>query len=164
MLILLFFTDFWSTCMFQLVWFSVAHLWQGTEVTKKRKRELAEERRAKNKVPRVDLKKNKVLQLSLCKKKDLVVHAFEVFNNSFFLFLLLLLLLLSFMPQQKEKQKQTEKKRGPGVKRLKLLPESKPKTVAYCRHYLKGKCQKVAQQYPTLYHLGFMFGWEVSIA
>ena len=45
-------------------------------VTKKRKREPAKERRAKT----------KVIQLSLCKKKDLFAHAFEVFNYSFFFF------------------------------------------------------------------------------
>ena len=46
-------------------------------VTKKRKREPAKERRAKT----------KVIQLSLCKKKDIFAHAFEVFNYSFFFFL-----------------------------------------------------------------------------
>ncbi|KAM1178704.1 hypothetical protein ACFX13_018294 [Malus domestica] len=40
----------------------------------------------------------------------------------------------------KERKKRAEKNRELGVKRLKLQPLQKPKPVAYCRHYLNGKC------------------------
>ncbi|KAL3535593.1 hypothetical protein ACH5RR_004054 [Cinchona calisaya] len=44
--------------------------------------------------------------------------------------------------KQKERIKRAEKNRKLGVKRLKLQPVLKPKTVTYCRHYLKGRCQE----------------------
>ncbi|XP_075081525.1 uncharacterized protein LOC107763042 isoform X1 [Nicotiana tabacum] len=42
----------------------------------------------------------------------------------------------------KERIKRAEKNRKLGVKRLKLPPVVKPKVVAYCRHYLKGRCSE----------------------
>ncbi|KAF5481828.1 hypothetical protein F2P56_002448 [Juglans regia] len=42
----------------------------------------------------------------------------------------------------KERKRRAEKNRELGVKRLKLYPVSKPKTVTYCRHYLKGRCHQ----------------------
>ncbi|XP_027341158.1 uncharacterized protein LOC113854397 isoform X2 [Abrus precatorius] len=42
--------------------------------------------------------------------------------------------------KKKYRKKRAEKNREQGVKRLKLQPVQKPKTVSYCRHYLKGKC------------------------
>ncbi|KAL5736501.1 hypothetical protein ACOSP7_030971 [Xanthoceras sorbifolium] len=44
--------------------------------------------------------------------------------------------------KQKERQKKAEKNRQLGVKRLKLRPVVKPKAVAYCRHYLMGRCHE----------------------
>ncbi|CBI27895.3 unnamed protein product, partial [Vitis vinifera] len=44
--------------------------------------------------------------------------------------------------KQKERKKRAEKNKELGVKRLRLLPVSKPKTVTYCRHYLKGRCHE----------------------
>lgn len=44
--------------------------------------------------------------------------------------------------KKKERIKRAEKNRKLGVKRLKLQPLSKPKTVTYCRHYLHGRCQE----------------------
>uniref|UniRef100_A0A5B6YY65 Putative zinc finger CCCH domain-containing protein 7 isoform X1 n=1 Tax=Davidia involucrata TaxID=16924 RepID=A0A5B6YY65_DAVIN len=44
--------------------------------------------------------------------------------------------------KQKERIKRAENNRKLGVKRLKLQPVLKPKTVTYCRHYLKGRCQE----------------------
>ncbi|XP_059431918.1 zinc finger CCCH domain-containing protein 7 isoform X2 [Corylus avellana] len=44
--------------------------------------------------------------------------------------------------KHKERKKRAEKNRELGVKRLKLHPVSKPKTVTYCRHYLKGRCRQ----------------------
>ncbi|KAF3439620.1 hypothetical protein FNV43_RR17898 [Rhamnella rubrinervis] len=44
--------------------------------------------------------------------------------------------------KQKDRKKRAEKNRQLGVKRLKLVPMSKPKTVTYCRHYLKGRCHE----------------------
>ncbi|CAK9159204.1 unnamed protein product [Ilex paraguariensis] len=45
--------------------------------------------------------------------------------------------------KKKERIKRAEKNRKLGVKRLKLQPILKPKTVAYCRHFLKGRCHEV---------------------
>ncbi|KAF8035004.1 hypothetical protein BT93_C1129 [Corymbia citriodora subsp. variegata] len=42
--------------------------------------------------------------------------------------------------KQKERRKRAQKNRELGVKRLKLQPVLKPKTVTYCRHYLQGRC------------------------
>ncbi|XP_027068417.1 uncharacterized protein [Coffea arabica] len=44
--------------------------------------------------------------------------------------------------KKKERIKRAAKNRELGVKRLKLQPLSKPKTVTYCRHYLNGRCQE----------------------
>lgn len=45
--------------------------------------------------------------------------------------------------KKKERMKRAKKNRELGVKRLKLPPPvSKPKTVTYCRHFLKGRCQE----------------------
>lgn len=44
--------------------------------------------------------------------------------------------------KQKERIKRAEKNRRLGVKRLKIQPVLKPKTVTYCRHYMKGRCQE----------------------
>ncbi|XP_028060170.1 zinc finger CCCH domain-containing protein 65-like [Camellia sinensis] len=44
--------------------------------------------------------------------------------------------------KQKERIKRAEKNRRLGVKRLKIQPILKPKTVSYCRHYMKGRCQE----------------------
>ncbi|KAJ0089810.1 hypothetical protein Patl1_13488 [Pistacia atlantica] len=44
--------------------------------------------------------------------------------------------------KQKERKKRAEKNRQLGVKRLKLRPVLKPKTLTYCRHYLMGRCQE----------------------
>ncbi|KAA8523263.1 hypothetical protein F0562_009686 [Nyssa sinensis] len=44
--------------------------------------------------------------------------------------------------KKKERIKRAEKNRKLGVKRLKLQPVLKPKTVTYCRHYLKGRCHE----------------------
>ncbi|KAH7572122.1 hypothetical protein ACOSQ2_015379 [Xanthoceras sorbifolium] len=44
--------------------------------------------------------------------------------------------------KQKERKKRAEKNRQLGVKRLKLRPVVKPKAVAYCRHYLMGRCHE----------------------
>lgn len=48
-----------------------------------------------------------------------------------------------YIVQAKERKKRAEKNRELGVKRLKLQPLQKPKPVAYCRHYLNGKCNLV---------------------
>ncbi|KAK1373423.1 hypothetical protein POM88_029616 [Heracleum sosnowskyi] len=40
--------------------------------------------------------------------------------------------------KKKEGKKRAKKNRELGVERLKLPPVSKPKTVTYCRHFLKG--------------------------
>ncbi|CAI9764271.1 unnamed protein product [Fraxinus pennsylvanica] len=42
--------------------------------------------------------------------------------------------------KKKDRIKRAEKNRKLGVKRLKLLPVLKTKTITYCRHYLKGRC------------------------
>ncbi|XP_022873989.1 uncharacterized protein LOC111392829 [Olea europaea var. sylvestris] len=42
--------------------------------------------------------------------------------------------------KKKDRIKRAEKNRKLGVKRLKLQPVLKPKTITYCRHYLKGRC------------------------
>ncbi|XP_011093751.1 uncharacterized protein LOC105173629 [Sesamum indicum] len=44
--------------------------------------------------------------------------------------------------KKKERIKRAEKNRKLGVKRLKLQPVLKPKTKAYCRHYLQGRCHE----------------------
>ncbi|GFP84480.1 zinc finger CCCH domain-containing protein 65 [Phtheirospermum japonicum] len=44
--------------------------------------------------------------------------------------------------KKKERLKRAEKNRQLGVKRLKLQPVLKPKTVSYCRHYLHGRCHE----------------------
>lgn len=44
--------------------------------------------------------------------------------------------------KQKERKKRAEKNRQLGVQRLKLPQNLKPKTVKYCHHYLKGRCQE----------------------
>lgn len=41
-----------------------------------------------------------------------------------------------------KKRKRAQKEREQGVKRLKLQPISKPKTVKYCNFYLMGRCQQ----------------------
>ncbi|PON84420.1 Zinc finger, CCCH-type [Trema orientale] len=43
---------------------------------------------------------------------------------------------------KKKQKKRAEKNRQLGVKRLKLPPISKPKTVSYCRHFLMGRCHE----------------------
>lgn len=42
--------------------------------------------------------------------------------------------------KKKDRIKRAEKNRKLGVKRLKLQPVLKTKTITYCRHYLKGRC------------------------
>ncbi|CAB4318596.1 unnamed protein product [Prunus armeniaca] len=42
----------------------------------------------------------------------------------------------------KERKKRAEKNRELGVKRLKLHPIQKAKTVAYCRHFVRGRCHE----------------------
>ncbi|KAL2555244.1 uncharacterized protein Fot_08863 [Forsythia ovata] len=42
--------------------------------------------------------------------------------------------------KKKERIKRAENNRKLGVKRLKLQPVLKPKTITYCRHYLMGRC------------------------
>ncbi|KAK7307140.1 hypothetical protein VNO77_39947 [Canavalia gladiata] len=44
--------------------------------------------------------------------------------------------------KMKNRKKRAEKNREQGVKRLKLQPVQKPKTVPHCRHYLKGRCHE----------------------
>ncbi|CAK8565641.1 unnamed protein product [Lathyrus sativus] len=44
--------------------------------------------------------------------------------------------------REKYRKKRAEKNRELGVKRLKLIPVQKPKTIAYCRHYMKGRCNE----------------------
>ncbi|XP_074339916.1 uncharacterized protein LOC141677760 isoform X2 [Apium graveolens] len=44
--------------------------------------------------------------------------------------------------KKKERIERAKKNRELGVKRLKLTPVSKPKTVIYCRHFLKGRCHE----------------------
>lgn len=44
--------------------------------------------------------------------------------------------------KQKERKKRAEKNRQLGVRRLKLPQNLKPKTVKYCHHYLRGRCQE----------------------
>ncbi|XP_038711133.1 zinc finger CCCH domain-containing protein 65 isoform X3 [Tripterygium wilfordii] len=44
--------------------------------------------------------------------------------------------------KQRDRKKRAEKNRLLGVKRLKLKPVLKPKVVAHCRHYLKGRCHE----------------------
>ncbi|XP_063948655.1 uncharacterized protein LOC108216044 isoform X2 [Daucus carota subsp. sativus] len=44
--------------------------------------------------------------------------------------------------RKKERMKRAEQLRELGVKKLKLLPVSKPKTVSYCHHFLKGRCHE----------------------
>ncbi|KAK2645328.1 hypothetical protein Ddye_020523 [Dipteronia dyeriana] len=44
--------------------------------------------------------------------------------------------------KQKERKKRAEKNREHGVRRLKLRTVVKPKPVAYCRHYLIGRCHE----------------------
>ncbi|KAE9448820.1 hypothetical protein C3L33_19304, partial [Rhododendron williamsianum] len=45
--------------------------------------------------------------------------------------------------KKKKRIKRAETNRRLGVKRLKIQPIMKPKTVTYCRHFLKGRCQEV---------------------
>ncbi|XP_058788138.1 zinc finger CCCH domain-containing protein 65 isoform X1 [Vicia villosa] len=40
------------------------------------------------------------------------------------------------------RKNRAEKNREQGVKRLKLIPVQKPKTISYCRHYIKGRCNE----------------------
>ncbi|KAI3443619.1 hypothetical protein Pfo_000284 [Paulownia fortunei] len=44
--------------------------------------------------------------------------------------------------KKKERLKRAEKNRKLGIKRLKLQPVLKPKTILYCRHYLHGRCHE----------------------
>ncbi|KAI5407774.1 zinc finger CCCH domain-containing protein 65 isoform X3 [Lathyrus oleraceus] len=44
--------------------------------------------------------------------------------------------------REKYRKKRAEKNRELGVKRLKLIPVQKPKTISYCRHYMKGRCNE----------------------
>ncbi|KAG8376164.1 hypothetical protein BUALT_Bualt09G0034700 [Buddleja alternifolia] len=44
--------------------------------------------------------------------------------------------------KKKNKIRKAEKNRQLGVKRLKLQPVLKPKTIVYCRHYLQGRCHE----------------------
>ncbi|KAK9275691.1 hypothetical protein L1049_022958 [Liquidambar formosana] len=44
--------------------------------------------------------------------------------------------------KRNKRMKRAEKNRQLGVKRLKLRPVVKPKTINYCQHYLQGRCQK----------------------
>ncbi|XP_058213648.1 zinc finger CCCH domain-containing protein 65 [Rhododendron vialii] len=44
--------------------------------------------------------------------------------------------------KKKKRIKRAETNRRLGVKRLKIQPIMKPKTVTYCRHFLKGRCQE----------------------
>ncbi|KAL1805241.1 hypothetical protein ACET3Z_028309 [Daucus carota] len=44
--------------------------------------------------------------------------------------------------KKKERMKRAEQRRELGVKKLKLLPVSKPKTISYCHHFLKGRCHE----------------------
>ncbi|KAG8376662.1 hypothetical protein BUALT_Bualt09G0087100 [Buddleja alternifolia] len=44
--------------------------------------------------------------------------------------------------KKKEKIRKAKKNRKLGVKRLKLQPVLKPKTIVYCRHYLQGRCHE----------------------
>ncbi|TYI79618.1 hypothetical protein E1A91_D05G033600v1 [Gossypium mustelinum] len=44
--------------------------------------------------------------------------------------------------KKNKRKKRAEKNRQLGVKRLKLQTVLKPKTVTYCRHYLKGRCHE----------------------
>ncbi|KAL6554950.1 hypothetical protein OROGR_006208 [Orobanche gracilis] len=44
--------------------------------------------------------------------------------------------------KKKDRMKRAEKNRNLGIKRLKLQPVLKPKTVSYCRHYMHGRCQE----------------------
>lgn len=42
--------------------------------------------------------------------------------------------------KEKKRKQRAKKNRELGVKRLKLHPVVKPKTITYCQHYLKGRC------------------------
>ncbi|KAK1377768.1 Zinc finger CCCH domain-containing protein [Heracleum sosnowskyi] len=44
--------------------------------------------------------------------------------------------------KKRERMKRADKNRELGVKKLKLRPVSKPKTVIYCRHFLNGRCHE----------------------
>lgn len=44
--------------------------------------------------------------------------------------------------KKKKRIKRAETNKRLGVKRLKIQPILKPKTVTYCRHYLRGRCQE----------------------
>ncbi|XP_060675054.1 zinc finger CCCH domain-containing protein 7 isoform X2 [Ziziphus jujuba] len=44
--------------------------------------------------------------------------------------------------KKRDRKKRADKNRQLGVKRLKLVPMSKPKTPTFCRHFLKGRCQE----------------------
>ncbi|KAL3814178.1 hypothetical protein ACJIZ3_015446 [Penstemon smallii] len=44
--------------------------------------------------------------------------------------------------KRKERIKRAENNRKLGIKRLKLQPVLKPKTVTFCRHYLQGRCHE----------------------
>ncbi|KAK4785636.1 hypothetical protein SAY86_002325 [Trapa natans] len=44
--------------------------------------------------------------------------------------------------KKKEREKRAQKNRELGVKRLKLQPVQKPKTIAICRHFIYGRCQE----------------------
>ncbi|XP_047321993.1 zinc finger CCCH domain-containing protein 65 [Impatiens glandulifera] len=44
--------------------------------------------------------------------------------------------------KKKERIKRAENNRRLGVKRLKIVPISKPKAIVYCRHFVKGRCHE----------------------
>ncbi|KAL8120012.1 uncharacterized protein LOC141724578 isoform X2 [Apium graveolens] len=44
--------------------------------------------------------------------------------------------------KKKERMKRGERNRNLGVKKLKLPPVTKPKTIKYCRHFVKGRCHE----------------------
>nr|XP_027186101.1 uncharacterized protein LOC101495956 isoform X2 [Cicer arietinum] len=44
--------------------------------------------------------------------------------------------------RKKYRKNRAEKNRELGVKRLKLIPVQKPKTIQYCRHYMNGRCHE----------------------
>lgn len=56
-----------------------------------------------------------------------------------------------FILQKKKRIKRAETNKRLGVKRLKIQPILKPKTVTYCRHYLRGRCQEVV--YSNIYYV-----------
>ncbi|CAI8596636.1 unnamed protein product [Vicia faba] len=47
-----------------------------------------------------------------------------------------------YKKRKKYRKNRAEKNRELGVKRLKLIPVQKPKTITYCRHYMKGRCNE----------------------